>query len=77
MIYTPQFSEKNSVSVKRLSWLFNLPMTKTVDLMVRLIPSIIDPAKVCLSCKDKTSCSNCIFCNPPTKQETTEILSAL
>ena len=75
--YSPQFSELASVSIRRLAWALHMPMTSTIDLMVRLIPSVVDAGKVCLACKDKTKCKNCGFRNPPTLQEKTAILAAL
>jgi hypothetical protein len=55
--YSPQFSETASITVRRLSWALGLHMTKTVELMVQLMPSLISPSKVCLSCKDKSKCN--------------------
>jgi hypothetical protein len=60
-MYTPQFSTTASVSVRRLAWAFGKSMPKTVDLMVSLMPSILDPKKVCMSCMDNTKCQLCIF----------------
>jgi hypothetical protein len=36
-------------------------MPKAVDFMVSLMPSMVDPSKICLSCKDNTKCYACIF----------------
>jgi hypothetical protein len=59
--YSPQFSQLAAVSVRRLAWALEMPMPKAVDHMVRLLPSIVDPSKVCLSCKDTTRCASCAF----------------
>jgi len=75
--YSPQFSELAAVSVRRLAWAINKPMPAAVDLIIRLLPSIVDPAKVCLSCKDNTKCKGCTFCNPITPQEQAALLAAL
>ena len=72
-MYTPQFSDMASISIRRFAWATNKKMTKTVDLIVKLLPSIIDPSKVCLSCQDKEKCQNCVFC----KQINPEELNAL
>jgi hypothetical protein len=48
-------------------------MPAAVNLMVKLLPTIIDPSKVCLSCQDKQKCQGCIFC----KQLDPEELTAL
>ena len=59
--YSPQFSQLAAVSVRRLAWALGKPMPKAVDHMVRLLPSIVDPSKVCLSCKDTSRCAFCAF----------------
>lgn len=59
--YSPQFSQLAAVSVRRLAWALGKPMPKAVDHMVRLLPSIVDPSKVCLSCKDTSRCACCAF----------------
>ena len=51
--YTPQFSPLASVSVRRLAWAMGVSMPAAVNIMVRLMPSIVDPSKVCQLCKDK------------------------
>jgi hypothetical protein len=75
--YTPQFSEMAVVSVRRLAWAIGKPMPKAVDLMVRLLPSIVDPSKVCLSCQDNAKCQECIFHGIPTQEEKAALLAAL
>jgi hypothetical protein len=75
--YSPQFSEKAAVSVRRLAWAMGVSMPAAVDLMVLLIPSVVDPSKVCLSCKDSTKCQGCSFRNRLTPQELSEVLAVL
>jgi hypothetical protein len=60
--YSPQFSELAAVSVRRLAWALAKPMPAAVDHMVSLLPSLVDPSKVCLSCQDSSRCSSCVFC---------------
>jgi hypothetical protein len=36
-------------------------MPATVDLMVKLLPTIVNSSKVCLLCQDKGKCQSCIF----------------
>ena len=76
-LYTPHFSDMASISVRRLAWAMNKKMPATVDFMLRLIPSIIDPAKVCLACQDKTRCQSCTFRNPPTTEELAALLAGV
>ena len=75
--YTPQFSAMASVSVRRLAWAINKPMPAAVDFIIRQLPSIVDPAKICQSCKDNTKCNTCTFCFQPTPQEQGVLSAAL
>ena len=74
--YSPQFSEVAAISVRRLAWAINKPMPAAVDIMVKLMPLVVDPKKVCSACTDKTKCQCCCFMNPP-KPEEMEILEAV
>ena len=74
--YTPQFSESATISVCRLAWALNVPMTKAVDHIVQLLPSLIDPSKVCLSCQDKSKCSLCAFSQHSADPAAVAVLSA-
>ena len=67
--YTPQFSALASISVRRLAWAMGVSMPAAINIMVRLMPSIVNPAKVCQLCKDKAKCQSCTFNNQPTQQE--------
>jgi len=60
-MYTPQFSDTASISVRRFAWSINKSMPAAVDIMVKLLPLTINPSKVCMSCQDKSKCSTCIF----------------
>ena len=75
--YTPQFSAFATISVRRLAWAMGVSMPAAVDAMVRLMPSIVDPSKVCLSCKDNTKCQGCTFRSQLTPQEQGALLAAL
>ena len=75
--YSPQFSAMASVSVRRLAWALNVFIPAAVDLMVRLMPSIMDPSKVCLACKNSTKCRGCTFKTQLTPQEQGVLLAAL
>ena len=61
--YSPQFSALAAVSVRRLAWALGISMTATVDHMVQLLPSLVDPSKICLSCQDRSRCFSCVFRN--------------
>jgi hypothetical protein len=66
--YTPQFSEMASVTVRRLAWALNIPMTKAVDFIINELSLIISSSIVCPKCKDNTKCQFCAF----SKQATLE-----
>ena len=61
--YTPQFSETATVTVYRFAKAIKKPMTNAVDIMVQLLPLIVDRKKVCDLCQDKTHCQLCAFSN--------------
>ena len=73
-IYPPRFSELAIVSVRRFAWALGKSMPATLDRMVCLLPSIVDPSKVCLACKDTTKCQNCVFKTSLTKQDMVSLL---
>jgi len=76
-MYTPNLSDQSVVAVRRLAWALGLPMTKTLDIVVRLIPTVIDQRKICSACNNETKCPVCAFNNPLTPQEQSALLAAL
>jgi hypothetical protein len=74
-IYTPQLSAQSSAAVRRLAWAMGKPMTKAVEIMVRLMPANVDPGKACLACQDTSGCGACIFRNQPTAEEKAALLA--
>jgi hypothetical protein len=75
--YSPQFSQLAAVSVRRLAWAMGKPMPAAVEFMVKLMPSIVEPSRVCLSCKDQSGCQACAFNNLPATSEALKQLAAL
>jgi hypothetical protein len=75
--YSPRFSETAAVSVRRLAWALNKPMTETVNYIIQLLPSMVEPSKVCLPCKDTTRCKGCTFRNQLSPQEKAALLALL
>jgi hypothetical protein len=61
MVYTPQLSYHSSEMVRRLSWAFDLPMTKTIETVIQSFPLLIESSLVCGKCQNKIICSTCIF----------------
>ena len=75
-MYSPDFSVSACVMLRRLAWAFNMPMTKTLDKVFQLLPSQVDSAAVCLSCKDKSKCSVCGFSKHSADPETLALFAA-
>ena len=75
--YTPQFTLQISAAVRRLAWSLNKPMTQAIKLLVKALPAIINPEKVCQKCKDKSVCKSCIFSRQYTAEEKAALLAAL
>jgi len=69
--YTPAFSAFASISVRRFAWAAKKPMTQTVDMIIQLLPFLVESSTVCKVCQDKTKCDDCTFQItqlPPEKQ---------
>jgi len=77
LIYTPQFSAETSGAVRRLAWFMETHMTKAVKAVIEALPAVIDPSKICLSCKDKTECKICIFSRQYTAEDKAELLAVI
>jgi hypothetical protein len=74
-MYTPQFSDTASISVRRLAWAIEKPMGAAVDLMVSLLPSLVDSSIVCPACRDRSKCKNCIFITKFSTEQKTALVS--
>jgi len=61
MAYTPELSLKYSGMLRRVAWAANVPMTKALEDLVRLLPVVFNAGKVCAACKDVTFCQSCGF----------------
>ena len=72
-MYSPQFSDMASISVRRFAWATGKSMPATVDLMVKLLLIIINPSKVCSLCQDKGKCQSCIFSKELDPEELTAL----
>jgi hypothetical protein len=60
-MYTPKFSDKASITIRRLAWALGLPMTKTVDIIINEISTVFLSSVVCPKCQDKSKCNFCGF----------------
>ena len=63
MAYTPELSDKSSCTLRRIAWALGIPMTEAIERVFEHIPSILDKAKVCQGCRDRSRCRECSF-NP-------------
>ena len=61
MAYTPELSYRHSCTLRRISWALQMPMTKAIEKVFDYVGDLLDPKKVCESCRDKTRCENCVF----------------
>jgi hypothetical protein len=68
-MYTPQFSNRATVSVRRLAWALKVSMPKAVDRVVNALPSLFSPLEVCPLCKDNTKCKWCVFGQQPAAED--------
>ncbi|RLC24909.1 MAG: hypothetical protein DRH93_03380 [Deltaproteobacteria bacterium] len=65
MAYTPELSDKDSATLRRIAWAMDIPMTETLTRMFETMVDAIDPSRVCSKCKDKSKClQGCVFYVP-------------
>jgi hypothetical protein len=74
-MYTPQFSDTASISVRRLAWALNVNMPAAVNRLIQLLPALCDRSLVCQRCKDPSQCRLCIFSKEPPNIDITPLLS--
>jgi hypothetical protein len=60
-MYTPQFSNRATVTVRHLAWALGVSMPKAVDKIVNELPSVFSPSVICPQCRDNTKCKFCAF----------------
>jgi len=60
-MYTPQFSSKATITVRRLAWALGVSMPKAVDKIINNLTEIFPSSEVCPLCKDSTKCKDCGF----------------
>ena len=60
--YTPQLSTEAIYVLRRLAWLYDQPMTKTLDDLVFNGLRKVDTTRICKSCKGTSiQCNQCII----------------
>ena len=61
MAYTPELSDADSCTLRRIAWALDIPMTKAMDRIFDYLIEKVDPKRVCAKCKDRTRCADCGF----------------
>ena len=61
MAYTPELSQKHSCTLRRIAWALGMPMTQAIEEVFDYVGKVIDKARVCQACRDKTRCGDCVF----------------
>jgi hypothetical protein len=74
-MYSPQFSDTASISVRRLAWALGASMPAAVNRLVGLLPSLYSPGLVCQRCKDQTKCALCVFSKQVSEQDKSSLLA--
>jgi hypothetical protein len=68
-MYSPPFSSRATVTVRRLAWALKVTMPKAVDRVVNILPTVFPPSLVCPLCKDNTKCGLCAFSQPSAEEK--------
>ena len=63
MAYTPELTQQESATLRRIAWALDVPMTIAMVKVFEEVTARIDGRRVCEACKDKTACAVCAF-NP-------------
>lgn len=61
MAYTPELSQMHSCTLRRIAWALDMPMTKAMDEVFNHLVKILEADRVCVKCRDKTRCEECVF----------------
>ena len=61
MAYTPELSNYQSCTLRRIAWAIGKPMTCTLSEVIEYVSNVIDNKRICAACKDKSRCTTCAF----------------
>ena len=61
MAYTPELTDKESGTLRRIAWSLNRPMTKAMEWILTELIKFIPSGAICEACKDPTKCAICPF----------------
>ena len=65
MAYTPELSFRSSCTLRRIAWALGVPMTQAIERVFEYMPKFLDRDKVCVACRDKSKCCECLFSTNP------------
>lgn len=61
MNFTPEISNESFHILQRIAWGMRMPVSVVMDIILRIVPLIIDREKICNECMSKTICGKCPF----------------
>jgi len=61
MNFAQEISLESFYILQRIAWGMRMPVSVVMDIILRIVPLIIDRGKICEACMDKTICRNCPF----------------
>ncbi len=61
MSFTPEINMESYYILQRIAWGMRMPTSVVMDIILRIVPLIIDREKICEACMSKTICNNCPF----------------
>ena len=61
MAYTPELSNDQSRTLRRIAWALDMPMTRAMSAVIKYVGNVIDNRRICSACKDKSKCVTCAF----------------
>ena len=61
MAYTPELTQENACTLRRIAWAAEMPMTRTLNEIVERFTAHVQRETICGLCRDRTRCSTCGF----------------
>ena len=61
MPYAPSFSTRSTVSLRRIAWSLDVPMTVAMEKVMDILPLVMPAKEVCAKCQDRSRCVDCVF----------------
>jgi hypothetical protein len=61
MSYTPELNKEYSAIVRRMAWSMDIPMTKTLNILIDVAVERADTKLICEKYRDNSFCDCCVF----------------